>query len=103
YDDLAAAREMIDETSAAVIVEPVQGEGGIRLPSDEFLPGLRARCDEVGALLIIDEVQGGMGRSGRWFAHHHWDVVPDIITTAKATGGGLPLGAVLASHDLFQT
>jgi len=103
YDDLAAAIEAIDDRTAAVIVEPIQGEGGIRVPSDEFLPGLRARCDEVGALLIVDEVQGGMGRSGKWFAHQHWDVRPDIITTAKATGGGLPLGAVLASHDLFQT
>lgn len=103
YDDLAAAVAVIDERTAAVIVEPIQGEGGIRVPSDDFLPGLRARCDEVGALLILDEVQGGMGRSGRWFAHQHWDVRPDIITTAKATGGGLPLGAVLASHELFQT
>ncbi len=103
YDDLVAAVETIDDRTAAVIVEPIQGEGGIRVPSDDFLPGLRARCDEVGALLIIDEVQGGMGRSGRWFAHQHWDVQPDIITMAKATGGGLPLGAVLASHELFQT
>ncbi len=103
YDDLEAAIAIIDERTAAVIVEPIQGEGGIRVPSDEFLPGLRARCDEVGALLIIDEVQGGMGRSGTWFAHQQWDVRPDIITTAKATGGGLPLGAVLASHELFDT
>ena len=103
YDDLAAAVALIDATTAAVIVEPVQGEGGIRVPSPEFLPGLRARCDEVGALLIVDEVQGGMGRSGRWFAHQHWDVRPDIITMAKATGGGLPLGAVLASTALFET
>lgn len=103
YDDLDAAVAAIDEQTAAVIVEPIQGEGGIRVPSDGFLPGLRARCDEVGALLIVDEVQGGMGRSGRWLAHQHWDVTPDIITMAKAVGGGLPLGAVLASHELFQT
>ncbi len=103
YDDLDAAIALIDGTTAAVIVEPVQGEGGIRVPSDGFLSGLRARCDEVGALLIIDEVQGGMGRSGKWFAHQHWDVRPDIITMAKATGGGLPLGAVLASRELFET
>lgn len=103
YDDLAAAIALIDETTAAVIVEPVQGEGGIRVPSPGFLPGLRARCDEVGALLIVDEVQGGMGRSGKWFAHQHFDVRPDIITMAKATGGGLPLGAVLASRELFET
>ncbi len=98
WGDMAAFEAAIGPQTAAVMVEPIQGEGGIRVPSDEFLPGLRARCDEVGALLIVDEVQGGMGRSGRWFAHQHWDVRPDIITMAKATGGGLPLGAVLASE-----
>lgn len=103
YNDLEAARAAIDETTAAVIVEAIQGEGGIRVPDDDFLPGLRARCDEVGALLIIDEVQGGMGRSGEWFAHQHWDVRPDIITMAKAVGGGLPLGAVLSSPEIFAT
>lgn len=103
YNDLAAARAVIDETTAAVIVEAIQGEGGIRVPDDDFLPGLRARCDEVGALLIIDEVQGGMGRSGEWFAHQNWDVRPDIITMAKAVGGGLPLGAVLSSAEIFST
>lgn len=103
YNDLEAARAVIDETTAAVIVEAIQGEGGIRVPDDDFLPGLRACCDEVGALLIIDEVQGGMGRSGEWFAHQHWDVRPDIITMAKAVGGGLPLGAVLSSAEIFST
>ncbi|WP_205314637.1 aspartate aminotransferase family protein [Nocardioides houyundeii] len=103
YDDLAAAAAVIDEHTAAVIVEPIQGEGGIRVPSDDFLPGLRRLCDEAGALLIIDEVQGGMGRSGQWFAHQHWGVLPDIITTAKAVGGGLPLGAVLARSEVFET
>lgn len=103
YDDLAAAAAAIDGRTAAVIVEPIQGEGGIRVPSDEFLPGLRALCDAAGALLIVDEVQGGMGRSGKWFAHQNWDVRPDIITMAKAVGGGLPLGAVLASAELFAT
>ncbi|MGY4709165.1 aspartate aminotransferase family protein [Mycolicibacterium sp. CBM1] len=103
YDDLTAAAAAIDERTAAVIVEPIQGEGGIRVPSDDFLPGLRGLCDAAGALLIVDEVQGGMGRSGKWFAHQHVDVRPDIITMAKAVGGGLPLGAVLASAELFAT
>jgi acetylornithine/succinyldiaminopimelate/putrescine aminotransferase len=103
YDDLAAAAAAIDDRTAAVIVEPIQGEGGIRVPSDDFLPGLRALCDAAGALLIVDEVQGGMGRSGKWFSHQHWDVRPDVITTAKATGGGLPLAAVLARAELFDT
>jgi len=103
YDSLTAAAAAVDDRTAAVIVEPIQGEGGIRVPSDDFLPGLRELCDATGALLIVDEVQGGMGRSGRWFAHQHTDVRPDIITMAKAVGGGLPLGAVLASAELFAT
>lgn len=103
FDDLEAAAAAIDDTTAAVIVEPIQGEGGIRVPSDEFLPGLRELCDATGAMLIFDEVQGGMGRSGKWFAHQNWDVTPDIITLAKAVGGGLPLGAVLSSSAVFET
>lgn len=103
FDDLEAAAAAIDDRTAAVIVEPIQGEGGIRVPSDDFLPGLRALCDATGALLIVDEVQGGMGRSGRWFAHQHWDVTPDVITCAKATGGGLPLAAVLSTAANFAT
>ncbi|MDX6739629.1 aspartate aminotransferase family protein [Actinocorallia sp. A-T 12471] len=103
FDDLEAAAAAIDERTAAVIVEPIQGEGGIRVPSDGFLPGLRELCDRAGALLICDEVQGGMGRAGAWFSHQLWDVKPDIVTCAKAVGGGLPLGAVLARADVFAT
>lgn len=103
YDDLAAAERAIDATTAAVIVEAIQGEGGVRIPSDDFLPGLRRLCDERGALLIVDEVQGGMGRSGRWFSFQHTDVVPDIVTLAKAFGGGLPLGAFLSTREIFAT
>lgn len=103
YDDLAAAERAIDATTAAVIVEAIQGEGGVRIPSDDFLPGLRRLCDERGALLIADEVQGAMGRSGRWFSFQHWDVVPDIVTLAKAFGGGLPLGAFLSTREIFAT
>lgn len=103
YDDLEAAAAAIDGRTAAVIVEPIQGEGGIRVPSDDFLPGLRALCDEAGALLICDEVQGGMGRSGAWFSHQLWDVAPDVVTMAKAVGGGLPLGVVASRPEIFAT
>lgn len=103
FDDLDAAAAAIDGTTAAVICEAIQGEGGVRVPSDDFLPGLRRLCDQHGALLICDEVQGGMGRSGRWFSFEHWDVVPDIVTVAKAFGGGLPLGAILSTPEIFAT
>ena len=103
FDDLAAAAAVIDEDIAAVIVEPVQGEGGVRIPSDEFLPGLRDLCTERGALLICDEVQGAMGRSGRWFTCQNWGVTPDVITIAKAFGGGLPLGAFISTAEIFAT
>lgn len=103
FDDLDAADRAIDGTTAAVIVEPIQGEGGVRIPRDDFLPGLRRLCDERGALLIVDEVQGAMGRSGRWFSFQHWDVVPDIVTLAKSLGGGLPLGAFLSTAEIFAT
>jgi acetylornithine/succinyldiaminopimelate/putrescine aminotransferase len=103
FDDLDAAAAAIDSTTAAVICEAIQGEGGVRVPSDDFLPGLRRLCDQHGALLICDEVQGGMGRSGRWFSFEHWDVVPDIVTVAKAFGGGLPLGAILSTSEIFAT
>lgn len=103
FGDLDAASAAIDERTAAVVVEPVQGEGGIRIPPPGFLEGLRRRCDETGAMLVFDEVQGGLGRSGRWFSHQHWGARPDVILVAKALGGGLPLGAVLASREVFRT
>lgn len=103
FDDLDAADKAITDSTAAVIVEPVQGEAGVQIPSDEFLPGLRRLCDERGALLICDEVQGAMGRSGAWFSCQNWDVTPDIITVAKAFGGGLPLGAFISTAEIFST
>lgn len=103
FDDITAADAVIDDTTAAVIIEAVQGEGGVRIPSPQFLPALRRICDERGALLICDEVQGGMGRSGRWFAFEHFGIVPDVVTLAKAFGGGLPLGAILSRADLLAT
>ena len=86
---------------AAVIVEPIQGEGGYIMPRDEFLGELRAFCDKYGILLIADEIQSGMGRSGRWFAIEHWGVKPDIICSAKGLGSGLPIGATIAHKDVM--
>jgi acetylornithine/N-succinyldiaminopimelate aminotransferase len=102
FDD-ASALQAIDETIAAVIVEPIQGEGGIRVPSDDFLPMLRERCDRIGALLIFDEVMTGLGRTGKMFAFEHWNVVPDLLVTAKALGGGMPLGAFIGSPEIMKT
>ena len=94
-NDEQRAREAIDETVAAVIVEGIQGVGGIQLPDDSFLRTLRERCTAAGACLILDEVQSGYGRSGRFFAHQYAAVQPDIITTAKGMGNGFPIGGVL--------
>ena len=93
----------IDTSVAAVIVEPVQGEGGVRMPSEAFLPALRQRCTEVGALLIADEVLTGFGRTGKLFACEHWNVVPDILVLAKALGAGMPLGAFVGRPEVMQT
>ncbi len=98
----AKALKRIDEKVAAVICEPIQGEAGIIVPPDEFLPALRRRCDEVGALLILDEVQTGFGRTGKWFAFEHWDIVPDILTVGKALGGGMPLGGFIARREIMR-
>lgn len=88
---------------AAVIVEPIQGEGGVIIPPADYLPGLRKLCDEFGALLIVDEVQTGMGRTGKMFACEHSGVVPDILCLAKALGGGvMPISATLASEKVFS-
>ena len=87
---------------AAIIVEPIIGEGGYIVPPDDFLQTLREVCDRTGALLIADEVQTGMGRTGKWYAVEHWNVAPDIIALGKAIGGGLPLGATLARSDLMD-
>src|SRR2546428_195196 len=102
FDDGASLAE-IDAHTAAVVVEPVQAEAGVRIPSPAFLPALRRRCDETGALLVLDEVVTGFGRTGRLFAHQHWGVVPDLLVLAKALGGGLPLGAFVGSPAVMAT
>jgi len=102
FNDLKAAEAAIDEQTAAAIIEPIQGEGGVHVPSDEFLPGLAEICRRKGAMLIVDEIQTGFGRTGRFFACEHWGVVPDILAVAKALGGGMPLGGFISRLELMQ-
>ena len=107
YDDIEAVRNAADQSPGivAVLIEPVQGEGGIRVASADYLRELRALCDERGWLLMIDEIQAGMGRTGAWFGHQHAGITPDVMTLAKALGNGFPIGACLArgeAADLFS-
>jgi acetylornithine/succinyldiaminopimelate/putrescine aminotransferase len=102
FDDVAALAT-IDARVAAVVVEPVQAEGGVRIPSPAFLAALRKRCDEIGALLVFDEVVTAFGRTGRLFGFEHWGVVPDLLVLAKALGGGLPLGAFVGRPEVMST
>ncbi len=99
FDDLAAAEALIGDNTAGFLVEPVQGEGGVRPASKEFLQGLRKLCDAHGLLLVLDEVQCGVARSGTLYAHEQYDIVPDIMATAKGIGGGFPMGACLATEN----
>ncbi len=94
--------QYINEQTAAVFVEPVQSEAGYRPPCMNWMKALEARCREVGALLVVDEVQTGFGRTGRWFGFQHYGLTPDIITLAKGMGGGLPIGALVASKELMS-
>ncbi len=100
YNDLRAMERAIDNRTAAILVEPIQGEGGVTVPGDGYLPGLRKLCDEAGVLLILDEVQTGMGRTGELWAHQHSGVAPDIMTVAKALANGVPIGAMLATDPV---
>lgn len=102
YDDLDALWEAVDETTCAVMLEPIQGESGVRVPSEGYLKGVREICDRKGVLMVLDEVQTGMGRTGELFAYLHWGVEPDVMTLAKALGGGLPLGAVVAKEEVAE-
>jgi acetylornithine/N-succinyldiaminopimelate aminotransferase len=98
FDDLEAARALIGPRTAGILVEPIQGEGGIRPASPDFMQGLRALCDEHGILLILDEVQCGVARTGKLYAYEHYGITPDIMATAKGIGGGFPLGACIATE-----
>jgi acetylornithine/N-succinyldiaminopimelate aminotransferase len=103
FDDLDAARAAIDTSTAAFVVEPVQGEGGVRVPSEGYLTGLREICDAAGALLLLDEIQTGVGRTGRMFALEHEGVTPDILTLGKGLGGGFPVAAFLTTEAVAET
>jgi acetylornithine/N-succinyldiaminopimelate aminotransferase len=98
FDDLAAAEAAVDEHTAGFLLEPVQGEGGIRPASPEFMRGLRRICDENDLMLVLDEVQCGVARTGKLYAHEHYGIAPDILATAKGIGGGFPMGACLATE-----
>jgi len=100
YNDADAIRSAITNDTAGVILEPIQGEGGVIIPSDGYLKEVREICDEKGTLLILDEVQTGFGRTGKWFACEHSGIIPDIMTTAKAMGAGFPMGAMLAKEEV---
>jgi predicted acetylornithine/succinylornithine family transaminase len=103
FGDLEAARRAIDANTAAFVVEPVQGEGGVHVPPPGYLAGLREATREAGALLVLDEIQTGIGRTGRWLALEHEGVVPDVVTLGKGLGGGFPIAAFLCSEDVAKT
>ncbi|PJA74434.1 aspartate aminotransferase family protein [bacterium CG_4_9_14_3_um_filter_65_15] len=100
FNDIEALTGAVDDQTIAVIFEPVQGEGGVRLAPDDFLVRVRELCDRTGALMILDEIQCGIGRTGRFFAFQYAGITPDILTSAKALGGGMPIGAVLAGNEV---
>jgi len=105
YNDLDAMRQAVDDETVAILIEPIQGEGGVNMPDDDYLPALRRLCDERDMLLICDEVWTGCGRTGRWFAHQHWNIEPDMMTLAKGVGGGLAVGVMCAKErvaDLYN-
>ncbi len=100
FNDIAALKAVFTDEVAAVLVEPIQGEGGINVASPEFLRAIRELCDEKGAVMILDEVQTGIGRTGKWFGYQHLEVEPDVITMAKALGGGVAIGALMARAEI---
>ena len=100
YNDLRAMERAVDSRTAAILVECIQGEGGVNIPSDDYLPNLRKLCDATGALLILDEVQTGVGRTGRLWAYEHTGIQPDIMTLAKALANGVPIGAMLTRSEI---
>jgi acetylornithine/N-succinyldiaminopimelate aminotransferase len=100
YGDLAALKKVVDNDTAGIIFEPIQGEAGVIIPPDSFIEGIREICDESGAYMIVDEVQTGMGRTGKWLAMQHTKVQPDIVTLAKGIASGFPMGALVAREDI---
>ena len=103
FNDIGAVKKAISGKTAGIILELIQGEGGINIAANDFVLALRKICDEKKILLIVDEVQTGIGRTGRMFAYEHYGIIPDIMTLAKALGGGLPIGAMIAKKDIADT
>jgi predicted acetylornithine/succinylornithine family transaminase len=99
FNDIDALESAFTDEVAAVMVEPIQGEGGINIPGKQYMQAIRRLCDDNGALVIFDEVTTGLGRTGKWFAYQHFDVEPDIMTMAKALGGGMAIGAMMATEE----
>lgn len=102
FGDLDAVAKLIDSETCAILVEPIQGEGGVNVPPAGFLEGLRELCDKHKLLLILDEVQSGMGRTGKWYAYQHWKIQPDILTLAKALAGGAAAGGLIAKPHVAE-
>ena len=102
FNDIEALRSKIDRSTCAVLIEPIQGEGGVRCPAPEYLKGVRQICDETGTLLIFDEIQTGLGRTGKLFAYENFGIEPDVMTLAKALANGLPIGAMLAREHIAE-
>jgi acetylornithine/N-succinyldiaminopimelate aminotransferase len=100
FNDLSAVAQAVDDTVCAVMLEPIQGEGGVCLPSADYLKGLRQLCHEKKLLLILDEIQTGLGRTGKLFAHEHFGITPDVMTLAKGLANGLPMGSLLATDEV---
>jgi acetylornithine/succinyldiaminopimelate/putrescine aminotransferase len=102
FGDLDSVAKAIDGETCAVMMEPIQGEGGVNVPPAGFIEGIRNLCDDHGMLLILDEVQTGMGRTGKWYAYQHWNVKPDIVTLAKALAGGVAMGGLVAKPEVAE-
>ncbi|KJR41226.1 acetylornithine and succinylornithine aminotransferase [Candidatus Magnetoovum chiemensis] len=103
FDNIDLLAKSIDEKTCAVLLEPIQGEGGVRVPSSNYLSQVRHLCSEKGIVFILDEIQTGIGRTGKLFAYEHYNIEPDIITLAKGLGGGMPIGATLAKEDIAKS
>ena len=103
FNDIEALRKSIGPSTCAVLLEPIQGEGGVRCPDPDYLKAVRRLCDETNVLLVFDEIQTGMGRTGKLFAYEHFGIEPDIMTLAKALANGLPIGAMLAREDVAES
>jgi acetylornithine/N-succinyldiaminopimelate aminotransferase len=103
YNDVDAMKKAFDDEVAGILIEPIQGEGGVHVASAEYMRTIRELCDQSGARMILDEVQTGMGRTGKWFGYQHFDIVPDVITLAKTLGGGVAIGAMMAKPEIAVT